>query len=369
VAEQHDIGPSVVLDEGDGAEQQRLVQNVPSIWIPQLGGRPVESIAAIAGQAAVIREPNRAPHRPTRAVNIGDRIFAAVTTAFAALVLGSLLFMVGILIRNSWQAITKFGLLFVVSSKWDPVRDTFGALPAILGTVYSSFLALLIAAPIGLLVAIFLVEFAHLRLRFILGFLVELLAAVPSIVYGLWALFILVPLVRDYIQPPLASHFGTTPFFSGYPLGLGMMPAALILSVMILPTIVALSRDVILAVPNHQREAMLALGATRWETAWKVVVPYARSGIIGAITLALARAVGETMAVQMVIGNTQTINLSLFNLGTTMPAAIVNQFTEASSPVYLASLFELALILMIVTVLLNAGARVLVWRMTRGYAV
>ena len=195
--------------------------------------------------------------------------------------------------------------------------------------------------------------------------MVELLAAVPSIVYGLWALIVLVPLVRDHIQPPLIDHFGNTPFFSGYPIGLGVFTASLILSIMILPTIASISRDVMLAVPNSQRDAMLALGATRWETTWKVVVPYARSGIIGAIVLALGRAVGETMAVQMVIGNTQSFNLSLFNFGTTMPATIVNQFTEATGETYLSALIELALILMIVTIILNAIARLLVWRVTR----
>jgi phosphate transport system permease protein len=314
------------------------------------------------------KEVLRAAHPVPRATNLGDRLFDGLTTAVALIILLALAAMVGTLIYNSHQAISKFGFRFITTSTWDPVRDVFGALPAIMGTVYSSLLALLLAAPIGVLVAVFLVEMAPRRLSFGLGFLIELLSAVPSIVYGLWALFILVPLVRQSIQPFAVQHFGNTPLFSGYPIGLGMLPAALILAVMILPTIVALSRDVVQAVPNHQREAMLALGATRWETTWKVVVPYARSGIIGAIMLGLARAVGETMAVQMVIGNTQAISLSLNNLATTMPATIVNQFSEASpGSVYISALVEIALVLMIVTVLLNAAARLLVWGVTRKY--
>jgi phosphate transport system permease protein len=215
------------------------------------------------------------------------------------------------------------------------------------------------------MIAMFLTEIAPRRLRFPLGFIVELLAAIPSIVFGLWALFVLVPLVRDYVQPPLVDHFGNTPFFSGYPLGLGVFTAALILSIMILPTIASISRDVMLAVPNSQRDAMLALGATKWETTWKAVIPYARSGIIGAIVLGLGRAVGETMAVQLVIGNTQAINLSVFNTGTTMPATIVTQFLEATSNLQTSALIEIALILMIVTLVLNAIARLLVWRLTQ----
>jgi phosphate transport system permease protein len=230
-------------------------------------------------------------------------------------------------------------------------------------------LALVLAGIIGVFVAIFLTEIAPLRIRFTLGLLVELLGAVPSIVYGLWAFLVLVPIVRQYIQPPLVDRFGNTPFFSGYPLGLGIFTATLILAVMILPTIAAISRDVIAAVPNQQREAMLALGATRWETTWKVVIPYARSGIIGALLLGLGRAIGETMAVTMVIGNNQSISPSLFGLGTTMPATIVNQFTEATGALYRSSLIEIALILMAVTVILNAAARLLVWSVTRKFKV
>jgi phosphate transport system permease protein len=215
------------------------------------------------------------------------------------------------------------------------------------------------------LVAIFLTEFSPLWARFGLGFLVELLAAIPSIVFGLWALYVLVPLVRDQVQPFFIGHFGNTPFFTGYPIGLGIFTASIILAIMILPTIAAISRDVMRAVPNSQRDAMLALGATRWETTWKIVVPYARSGIVGGVVLGLGRAIGETMAVQMVIGNTQTLSLSLFNFGTTIPATIVNQFTEATGDLYRSALIEMALVLMLVTILMNAIARLLVWRVSQ----
>lgn len=317
-------------------------------------------------QTTVPRVPARPPHTATSS-NLGDRIFSGLTVLFATLILVALCLIVGVLLVQAWPEITHAGWSFVTSTTWDPIHNVYGAGPAILGTIYSSLLALLLAGPVGVLVAIFLGEVSPVRLRFPLGFLVELLAAVPSIVYGLWALFVLVPIVRTYIEPPLAAHFGTVPLFSGYPLGLGMLSAALILAVMILPTIAAISRDVILVVPRSQREAMMALGATRWEVIWKVVVPYARSGIVGGIILGLGRAVGETMAVQMVIGNTQGFSLSLFDQATTMPATIVNQFTEATGTLYRSALLEMALFLMIITLALNALARLLVWSMTRRF--
>jgi phosphate transport system permease protein len=314
---------------------------------------------------AQIALPLREPHPPAGSFNVGDRIFSALTAAFAGLILVLIAAMVATLGWQSRISVQKFGLKFLYTSTWDPIHNVFGAAPAILGTVYTSLLALLLAAPVGVMVAIFLVEMAPRRVRMSLGFVVELLAAVPSIVYGLWALIVLVPLVRDHLQPPLIDHFGNFPLFKGYAVGLGYFTASLILAIMILPTIASISRDIMLAVPNSQRDAMLALGATRWETTWKVVVPYAKSGIIGAIVLALGRAVGETMAVQMVIGNTQAFSVSLFSFGTTMPATIVNQFTEATGETYLSALIELALILMLVSIILNGVARVLVWRVTR----
>lgn len=312
--------------------------------------------------SAVVRAPRREPRTLTAASNAGDRLFNLITASFAALILLVVVAMLGVLIVQGRESIQKFGFGFLTSSTWNPVRDIYGAVPSILGTVYTSLLALLIAAPIGLLVAIFLTEMAPRRIRFSLGFVIELLAAVPSIVFGLWALFVLVPFVAQYVQPWFIEHFGNTPLFSGAPIGLGYFTASLILAIMVLPTITSISRDVLASVPSSQRDAMFALGATRWETTWKVIVPYARSGIIGAIILALGRAVGETMAVQMVIGNTLQFSFSLFNPGTTMPATIVNQFAEASTPLYRSALIELALTLMVVTILLNAIARLLVFR-------
>lgn len=330
-------------------------------------GQPPSQITLREEEQVGPKEASRSPHA-VHVSNIGDRVFNGVTATFAGLILAILAIMVGILASQAWPTISKFGLRFVTDSTWDVNRNIYGAAPAILGTIYTSVLAVIAASIVGVLTAVFLTEMAPQRIRFPLGFLVELLAAVPSIVYGLWALFVLVPFVRVNIQPPLIDHFGNTQLFSGYPLGLGVFTASLILTVMILPTIAAISRDVILAVPNQQREAMLALGATRWETTWKVVIPYARSGIIGGIILGLGRAVGETMAVQMVIGNSQTISPSLFNLGTTITATLVNQFNEATATLHRSALVELALILMLVTVFLNIVARLLVWSVTRKYA-
>jgi phosphate transport system permease protein len=324
------------------------------------------AVEVVGRPGSVVRPARREPHPAAHTSGIGDRIFNAITAGFAGSILVILAAVIGTLVIQSRESISKFGFAFLTGQTWDPINNIFGAAPAILGTVYTSLLALLFAAPVGIMVAIFLTEIAPRRIRFSLGFVIELLAAVPSIVYGLWALFVLVPIVREDIQPFFANHFGNTPLFSGYPLGLGFFTASLILSVMVLPTITSISRDVMMAVPNAQRDAMLALGATRWETTWKSVIPYARSGIIGAIMLALGRAIGETMAVQMVIGNTFSISSSLFATGTTMPATIVSQFQDATSPLHQSSLIELALILMLVTLLLNAVARLLVARMSLG---
>jgi phosphate transport system permease protein len=348
--------------------QRDSEMDVPQTHVVTLG---FDRSAGISSSAPTISlpvaraQPLREPHPPAKSFDLGDRIFGGLTAAFAALILLLIAAMIATLAWQSRMSVQKFGLGFLYTSTWDPIHNVFGAGPAVLGTVYTSLLALALAAPVAVMVAVFLVEMAPRRVRTSLGFVVELLAAVPSIVYGLWALLVLAPFVRQYIQPPLIDHFGNTPLFSGYAVGQGYFTASLILSIMILPTIAAISRDVMLAVPNSQRDAMLALGATRWETTWKVVVPYAKSGIIGAIVLGLGRAIGETMAVQMVIGNTQSFSISLFNFGTTMPATIVNQFTEATGEIYISSLIELALILMIVTIALNAIARLLVWRVTR----
>lgn len=270
------------------------------------------------------------------------------------------------LIQGSWLGLQRYGLSFLLDRAWDPVFEKFGALPAIFGTVVSALLALAIAGPVGLMAAIFLVEIAPPWLEAPLSFLIELLASIPSVVYGLWGLYVLVPILRDPVQRSLHDNLGFLPLFSCAPLGLGLLAAVFILAIMILPYVTAVARDVIRAVPNSQREAMLALGATRWETIWRVVVPYASSGIIGGLMLALGRAVGETMAVTMVIGNRPDISACLFNPAYTLASLIANEFTEATYDLYVSVLIELGLVLFGITLVLNAIARLLVWRASRG---
>ncbi|MBI2972483.1 MAG: phosphate ABC transporter permease subunit PstC [Armatimonadetes bacterium] len=272
------------------------------------------------------------------------------------------------LIAAASPAIQRFGVGFFVTSTWDPVAEEFGVLPFIYGTLVSSALALLIAVPLGLGVAIFLAELVPGWLRAPITFFVELLAAIPSVVIGLWGIFVLVPWVRTTLEPLLKSTLGFLPLFSGPPLGIGMLTAGLILAAMVVPFIVAVSTEVMRAVPRAQREGALALGATMWETTRTAVLPYARSGIIGAIFLALARALGETMAVTMVIGNVPQIKASLFAPAYTIPAVIANEFTEATSDLYVAALIYAGLVLFIVTVAVNALARLLVSRVARGPA-
>ena len=303
---------------------------------------------------------------PGRTRNIGDFVFKHLTLLFALGVL-LLVFLMGYeMYRGSAPTIEKFGLNFLVTSTWDPVQDEYGALPFIFGTVVSSLLALLLALPLGLGVAIFLAELAPPWLEKPLSFLVELLAAIPSIVYGLWGIFVLVPWLRVQVEPWLGVHLGFLPFFRGPAYGFGMLAAGLILSVMVLPIMASISRDVLRSVPNLQREAALALGATRWETT-KIVLSSARSGILGATLLGLGRAVGETMAVTMVIGNRADISASLFSPGYSMASVIANEFAEATTPVYTSALIEIALVLFVVTIILNAAARLIVWSVTKRF--
>lgn len=301
-----------------------------------------------------------------RGRNTGDGVFRIASLIFALAIIGLAAALAVEMVRGSWPALIQFGWQFVVSSVWDPVAEHFGALPFIYGTLVSSFLALLMATPVSLGAAVFLSELAPAWVRSPLSFMVELLAAIPSVVYGLWGIFVLAPWLRSSIEPWLSAHLGFIPLFSGPAYGIGMLAGGMILAIMIIPTITAISREVLLAVPNSQREAMLALGGTRWETISRVVVPYARAGIVGAIILGLGRALGETMAVTMVIGNRPEIALSLFAPGHTMASAIANEFAEATSDLYLSSLIEIGLILFAVTVLLNVVARLLVWRVARG---
>ena len=265
---------------------------------------------------------------------------------------------------GSKPSIEKFGWGFLTSSTWDPVQEIFGALPVIYGTVVSSLLALIITLPLSIGVAIFLAETAPPWLEKPLSFLVELLAGIPSVVYGLWGIFVLVPFLRDTVEPYLSDKFGNLPFFTGAPYGFGLLAAVLILSIMVLPIIASISRDILRSVPQSQREAALALGATKWQ-ATKIVLKDAMPGIFGATMLGFGRAIGETMAVTMVIGNRALISPSLFDPSYTMASVIANEFTEATSQLYLSSLIELALVLFVITIIINGLARLLVWSMER----
>jgi phosphate transport system permease protein len=254
----------------------------------------------------------------------------------------------------------KFGFAFFVTSVWDPIAGDFGALPFIYGTLVTAFVSLAIAVPLGIGAAIFLAELAPQKVSDTLQFFIDLLAAVPSVIYGLLGIFIIVPLMREYIQPFFKATFGFLPLFTGPAYGIGFFTAGIVLAIMVIPYIVSVSREVLLSVPRDQREAALALGSTRWESTWKVVVPFARTGIMGSIFLALARALGETMAVTMVIGNTPTISASLFSPGYSIAAVIANEFSEATGDLYLQSLIELGLVLFILTFILNGLARLLI---------
>ena len=298
---------------------------------------------------------------------VGDRVYVAVITSFAICVPVLLALILWEVAVGGWPALREFGFGFLTSSEWDPVRHQFGAAPAIFGTIVTSIVALVIATPLALGIAIFLSEYAPAWLRQPVGFLVDLLAAIPSVVYGLWGIFVLVPVLRSQIVPFLRDtlHLGATPFFSGVTYGPSMLAAGLILAIMVLPYISAVSREVLLAVPRSQREAALALGATRWEMIQKAVLPYARSGIIGGIILGLGRALGETMAVTMLIGNTHKISASLLAPGYTMASIIANEFSEASGDMHLSALMAVGFVLMVLTLIVNGLARWLVWRVDR----
>src|SRR3954467_4655266 len=298
--------------------------------------------------------------------NHGDRIFKLLLTLAAGLIPVLLAFLVYELWSGARPAASRFGLNFITSSTWDPVAEEFGAFPLIFGTLLSSLIALLIAVPLSLGVAIYLTEFAPKSIRQPVAFLIGLLAAIPSVVYGLWGIFVLIPVLRTTAFPLLRKVLGFLPLFQGPIYGPSMLAAGIILAIMIMPYVMSVSREVLLAVPNTQREAALALGATRWEAVITAVVPYARSGLIGAIILGLGRALGETMAVTMVIGNRHEIAASLFAPGSTMAAAIANEVSEAVGDLHLSALAYVAFVLFVVTVLVNAGARLLIWRVACG---
>ncbi|MCK9426524.1 MAG: phosphate ABC transporter permease subunit PstC [Ignavibacteriaceae bacterium] len=296
--------------------------------------------------------------------NIGDFIFERLTLLFAVLVFLLVILMGYEMYVGSKISIDKFGWSFLTNSVWDPVQEIYGALPIIYGTIVSSFLALVISVPLSIGIAIFLSEVSPDWLEKPLSFLVELLAGIPSVVYGLWGIFVLVPWIRTDVEPFLSEHLGFLPFFRGAPYGFGMLAAVLILAIMILPIVSSISRDILRSVPQSQREAALALGATRWQST-KIVLKDAKSGILGATMLGLGRAVGETMAVTMVIGNRAVISPSLFDPSYTMASVIANEFTEATSEMYLSALIQLALVLFVLTIIINAMAKLLVWSMER----
>jgi phosphate transport system permease protein len=301
---------------------------------------------------------------------IGDTVYGVLTTVCALIVPALVVAIAVAIFAAAWPAFSKLGLSIVTSSDWDVANGHFGAAPALFGTLVSTAIALIIATPLAIGVAIFLSEFSPSWLRQPVGFLVDLLAAIPSVVYGLWGIFVLIPLLREYVMPFFRDtlHLGATPLFSGPAYGPSMLAAGIILAIMALPYISAVSREVLMAVPRSQREAALALGATRWEMIRDAVVPYARSGIIGGIMLGLGRALGETMAVTMVIGNRPEISASLLAPGYTMASLIANEFSEATNDLHLSALMAVGAVLFLITLIVNAVARWLVWSVSRNRA-
>ena len=339
--------------------QDPALTQPPKIPVPLAVANPEKKLPA---EPSVVRKFLRG--RGGSAV--ADRIFHGLMLLCALSIFGIVVLIAYELVSRSHLTLSKFGLGFFFRSAWDPVNGNFGAWPFIYGTLVSSFLGLLISVPFALGVAIFLTEMCPKWLRTPLSFLTELLAAIPSVVYGLWAIFVLIPLLRDGVNPKLAVMLGWTGLFSPPNTGYSMLSAGVILAIMILPIISSLTREVMLSVPMVQREAVLALGATRWEMIRIGVLRNARIGIVGAIILGLGRALGETMAVTMVIGNRPEIAKSLLAPGYTMASVLANEFTEATDDMYLSALIEIGLALFLVTIVVNACARLLVWGVTRG---
>ncbi len=306
----------------------------------------------------------RKTHSARRMTDLGDRLFKGVTLIFALSILVIAAAIAWQLFTNSHLSRHAFGWGFLTEKTWDPVAENFGALPFIFGTLVSSLIALVLSVPLGVGVAIFLAELAPRRLSDVCSFLIELLAAIPSVVYGLIGIFVLVPFMRVHLQPWLIKAFGWSPLFKGPAYGVGMLTAGLVLAIMIVPFIATISREVLLSVPLALKESAMALGATHWEVVVTAVLPYARSGIIGSVFLALGRALGETMAVTMVIGNVPHIAASLLAPGYTMAAVLANEFTEATSDLYVHTLIEIGLVLFVITILVNGIARWILTRMT-----
>jgi len=319
---------------------------------------------AIGGQRPPLNKTSALWRALSPTGNTGDAIFRSLMLIAAVLVLVLVLAMILALASESMLSIRQFAFGFLTGRIWNPIKGNFGSLPFVYGTIVSSLIALLISVPLSLGIAIFLVEQAPYYVARPLGFLVELLAAIPSVVYGLWGIFVLAPFLRVHVEPPLQRWFAWLPLFQGSITGIGLLTGGVILAIMVTPIISAVVRDVLAAVPNLQREAALALGATKWETT-RVVLVNGAPGIAGAVILGLGRAIGETMAVTMVIGNRPQISASLFEPSYTIASVIANEFTEATQDLYLSALVELGLILFLVTFVVNAIARLLVWSVTR----
>ncbi len=349
-----------MTDERDSRSLQRvpppILPNPPAPRAPELVPPAVDAGPSVIRDFLAKRGSGSA----------ADNSFAAVMLLCALSIFAIVFFIFGILVVHSRPSLAAFGWKFFTRQAWDPVSGDFGALPFIYGTLATSLLALCMAVPLALGVAVFLTELCPRVLRAPISFLTELLAAIPSVVYGLWAVFVLVPLMRDVLGPFLVKMLGWTGFFEGINFGVGLLTASIILAIMILPIISSLTRDIMTAVPNSQREAVLALGATRWEMIRIGVLRNSRIGIVGAIMLGLGRALGETMAVTMVIGNHPNISKSLFAPANTLASVIAGEFSEATGDLYLSALIEIGLALFLVTIVVNAIARLMVWAVTRG---
>ena len=329
------------------------------------GRRPVVDVALQGGTMSVAEQVDRA--KVLQRLRLGDAAFRHLTRAAAVTVLVILGGIIVSLIHGSWPALRTFGFSFLTQTSWNPVTEKFGALAPIYGTVVTSFIAMLIAVPVGLFIALFLTELCPMWLRRPIGIAIELLAGIPSIIYGIWGLFVFAPFLQQYVQPFLITVFGSVPvlstLFEGPPYGIGILTAGLILAIMVLPFITSISRDVFEAVPPVLKEAAYGLGSTTWEVARYVVLPYARVGVIGGVMLGLGRALGETMAVTFVIGNAHRISGSILAPGTTISATIANEFTEAVGDLYTSSLIALGLILFVITFIVLAFARLMLMRL------
>jgi phosphate transport system permease protein len=326
-----------------------------------------------SASSAAVTSAASAPKRPDlhkrSAGALGDIIFAAVTKGFAYLVFFLLVAILASLVVGSWPAIQKFGFKFFYDPEWDPVGEEFGALVPIYGTLVSSFIAMIIAVPVSFGIALFLTELAPSWLKRPLGTAIELLAAIPSIIYGMWGLFVFVPLFSEYVQPFLISTLGNVPFvgflFAGPPMGIGMLTAGIILAIMVIPFITAVMRDVFELVPVVLKESVYGLGATTWEVVWQVVLPYTRAGVVGGIMLGLGRALGETMAVTFVIGNTHRMSSTLLAPGASIASSLASEFTEAVEEIYTSSLIELGLILFLITTIVLACAKLMLLQLAK----